>query len=54
VKNVSLSSVSGKSVTVNGEKSENISLEFSNIKEMRKLILVGQEVPAGAVKFQND
>lgn len=54
VKNVSFNSDSGKRITVNGEKSETISLEMANIEEMKKLISVGQEVPAGAVKFQND
>lgn len=54
VKNVSFNSDSGERITVNGEKSQNISLEFANTQDMRKFISVGQEVPAGAVKFQNN
>ncbi|NCB08215.1 MAG: hypothetical protein EOM73_08635 [Bacteroidia bacterium] len=54
MKNVRFNSDSGKRITVNGEKSENISLEMTNIEEMERLMSVGQEVPAGAVKFQND
>ena len=54
VKNVSFNSDSGERITVNGEKSQNISLEFANTQDMRKFISVGQEVPADAVKIQNN
>lgn len=42
---------SSSAITINGENSENISLGFSGIKDLKKFTIIGTEVPSNEVKF---